>query len=180
MPVRKDIKQQILEAARTQFAANGYNAVSMRAIADAVGISVGNLTYHFRRKEDLAEAVLAQQMENYKKPEPATTLVDLNDFFMRILNQQEEGDDFWSGVGKLAEASPAVMEMRQRQLMDLKEALEETFRNLRNAGLIKRDAFPDQTPCLVEIMMALCVNGTVIGEMDRLKCLWSLIYPILR
>ena len=94
MPVRKDIKQQILEAARTQFAANGYNAVSMRAIADAVGISVGNLTYHFRRKEDLAEAVLAQQMENYKKPEPATTLVDLNDFFMRILNQQEEGDDF--------------------------------------------------------------------------------------
>lgn len=176
--MKKDIKQQILDVARTQFAASGYSDVSMRAIADEVGISVGNLTYHYRRKEDLAEAVLSQQMQSYKKPAPASSLVDLNDFFMRILSQQQESDSW--GVGKLGMASPAVEEMHRRQLSDLKEALEETFRNLKVAGLIKRDAFPDQTPCLVEIMVALCVNGTVLGEMDRLKCLWSLIYPILR
>ncbi len=49
----ENIKQLIAEASRELFNANGYQKVTMRQIADACGISVGNLTYHYPHKEDL-------------------------------------------------------------------------------------------------------------------------------
>lgn len=55
--MKKDVKTDILETARKLFNEQGYNGVSMRDIAGALGISVGNLTYYFKRKEDLLEAV---------------------------------------------------------------------------------------------------------------------------
>ena len=178
--MKKDIKKEILRVSSELFNERGYNEVSMRAISDRLEISVGNLTYHYKRKEDLVEAVLAEQLQGYQKPAPATTLVDLNDFFMRILSHQEENAYYFKHYKQLADISPKVYEIQKEVIQDLRDALEETFKNLKMAGLIRRDAFPDQTPCLIEIMMSICINGTVIGEMDRLKCLWSLVYPILR
>ncbi|WP_157254282.1 TetR family transcriptional regulator [Nonomuraea typhae] len=45
--------QRILEAARTLFAARGYRATSMQAIADQVGITKAALYYHFDSKEEI-------------------------------------------------------------------------------------------------------------------------------
>ena len=61
--MKKDVKTDILETARKLFNEQGYNGVSMRDIAGALGISVGNLTYYFKRKEDLLEAVALRQLE---------------------------------------------------------------------------------------------------------------------
>ncbi|MEV0286010.1 MULTISPECIES: TetR family transcriptional regulator [unclassified Kribbella] len=63
--------ERILEAARILFAARGYRASSMQAIADEVGITKAALYYHFDSKEEILrqltvplldelEAVLAQ------------------------------------------------------------------------------------------------------------------------
>ncbi|GAA2680351.1 TetR family transcriptional regulator [Nonomuraea recticatena] len=45
--------ERILEAARALFAARGYRATSMQAIADEVGISKAALYYHFDSKEEI-------------------------------------------------------------------------------------------------------------------------------
>ncbi|WP_043635417.1 TetR family transcriptional regulator [Nonomuraea candida] len=45
--------ERILEAARALFAARGYRATSMRAIADDVGITKAALYYHFDSKEEI-------------------------------------------------------------------------------------------------------------------------------
>ena len=50
----KDItKSKIAHESERLFNTYGYNSVTMRQIADACGISVGNLTYHYPKKEDL-------------------------------------------------------------------------------------------------------------------------------
>ena len=50
----KDItKIKIAQESERLFNTYGYNSVTMRQIADACGISVGNLTYHYPKKEDL-------------------------------------------------------------------------------------------------------------------------------
>lgn len=41
----------------------GISNVSLRAIADAAGISVGNLQYHFKKREDIVEALYFQLVE---------------------------------------------------------------------------------------------------------------------
>ncbi|MET9341878.1 TetR family transcriptional regulator [Nonomuraea sp. NPDC003804] len=49
--------QRILEAARTLFAARGYRATSMQAIADEVGITKAALYYHFDSKEEILRQI---------------------------------------------------------------------------------------------------------------------------
>ncbi|MEV4166705.1 TetR family transcriptional regulator [Nonomuraea dietziae] len=45
--------ERILDAARALFAARGYRATSMQAIADEVGITKAALYYHFESKEEI-------------------------------------------------------------------------------------------------------------------------------
>lgn len=55
-----DTKTRILETARTLFNDQGTGAVSTNHIAQAAGISPGNLYYHYRNKEAIIRAVCAE------------------------------------------------------------------------------------------------------------------------
>jgi AcrR family transcriptional regulator len=50
-------KRQILDTALTLFNEHGLAQVSLRTIADELQISPGNLTYHFKRREEIVEAL---------------------------------------------------------------------------------------------------------------------------
>lgn len=50
-------KKRILETTIRLFNRDGFANVSLPQIADIVGISLGNLTYHFKKKEDLIENI---------------------------------------------------------------------------------------------------------------------------
>lgn len=52
-------RDAILEAAARLYAERGYEAVSMRDVAAAVGVTPANLYYHFKDKEALIREVLA-------------------------------------------------------------------------------------------------------------------------
>ncbi|MGQ9491772.1 MAG: TetR/AcrR family transcriptional regulator [Anaerolineae bacterium] len=58
-----DMRSRILARATELFVAHGYHALSMREIAEAVGISKPGLYYHFRDKEDLFLAILQVNLE---------------------------------------------------------------------------------------------------------------------
>tara|TARA_R110000868_G_scaffold4211_2_gene26425 strand:- start:31443 stop:32069 length:627 start_codon:yes stop_codon:yes gene_type:complete len=51
------LKEKIKQKAISLFNAHGMSNVSMKQIADALGISAGNLQYHFKDKEALVTAV---------------------------------------------------------------------------------------------------------------------------
>lgn len=51
-------KKDIILKTRNLFNIHEYNSISMRDIANELGISVGNLTYYFNKKEDLIEEVV--------------------------------------------------------------------------------------------------------------------------
>jgi AcrR family transcriptional regulator len=48
-----NMREAILAAAEELFAANGFNAVSVRDIAQAAGANPGSVTYHFKTKDGL-------------------------------------------------------------------------------------------------------------------------------
>ncbi|WP_109852115.1 TetR/AcrR family transcriptional regulator [Aquimarina sp. AU58] len=56
-------KQKILIKSLNLFNDSGISNVSLRAIADKAGISVGNLQYHFKKREDIIEALYFQLVE---------------------------------------------------------------------------------------------------------------------
>lgn len=53
-------RTQILEKALEMFNERGVHEVGVREIARALNISVGNLSYHFPKKEDIITALMAQ------------------------------------------------------------------------------------------------------------------------
>ncbi len=61
---RPSTKQLIQAAALELFNVSGYANTSIARIADAVGITEGNLWYHFRVKEDLVNALVDQLVES--------------------------------------------------------------------------------------------------------------------
>lgn len=57
-PPAADAVERILVAAETLFAQQGFDAVSMNAIAEAAGVCKANVFHHFTSKNDLYVAVL--------------------------------------------------------------------------------------------------------------------------
>lgn len=60
-----DVRSQILQVATRLFASRGFDATSIGAIADEVGIRKPSLLYHFPSKNDLRLAVLDQLLEHW-------------------------------------------------------------------------------------------------------------------
>lgn len=56
-------RERILEEATRLFVARGYHGISMREIAEMVGVSKAGLYYYFKDKEELFLAVLTANLE---------------------------------------------------------------------------------------------------------------------
>ena len=59
-----DMRERILEKATRLFVANGYAGLSMREIAQAVGVSKAGLYYHFKDKQALFMAILTANLDH--------------------------------------------------------------------------------------------------------------------
>lgn len=57
MAVKTDMREALLAAGRAAVQAGGYNALSFRDLAEAVGIKSASVHYHFPTKGDLAAAL---------------------------------------------------------------------------------------------------------------------------
>lgn len=81
-------KKRILEAALQLFNAEGIGNVSMRRIAEAAGIQIGNLTYHYKNRDTLVESLLKQLMEELDEEIQRTQRaeVNLNTLWNALLN----------------------------------------------------------------------------------------------
>ena len=62
-------RAQILESALKLFSRHGYRSTSVREIAEAAGVSTGNVYHHFPDKEQIFKTLLDQYWEEIKDPE---------------------------------------------------------------------------------------------------------------
>jgi len=60
---RQELRQAILDAAADAFTRDGYASVSLRAVAEAVGLSHGAIYGYFKDKDELFDALVEQSFE---------------------------------------------------------------------------------------------------------------------
>lgn len=65
-PKPASTRERVLDAARQLFNDRGYSATAQTDIAKAVGITQGNLTYHFPTKRDLVTHLQAEAQERIR------------------------------------------------------------------------------------------------------------------
>jgi AcrR family transcriptional regulator len=59
-----DRREELLATAAEVFAAQGYNATTVRKIADAAGMLAGSLYYHFDSKESMLDEILSTFLDD--------------------------------------------------------------------------------------------------------------------
>lgn len=85
MKTRSRTAVRILEASRELFNEKGYAATSVTEIAAALGMSQGNLTYHFKTKRDLAMQLEADVLQAMKTRREGLILGPLADDYVEHL-----------------------------------------------------------------------------------------------
>lgn len=95
-PRELTLRQRIVDVARSLFVEHGYHGVSMRQIAEAVGISKAGVYYHFADKESLFVAVLldgisrvSEIVADARRDRDAPVAVQLALFFEGLLDEVE-------------------------------------------------------------------------------------------
>ena len=86
-----DLRQAILDTARLLLVADGYDRLSMRRIAAAVGCSATSIYLHFASKDALTHALIREGMERLHaalsaavEPDPVATLGALSRTYVRF------------------------------------------------------------------------------------------------
>lgn len=109
----KNTRQKILNQSRLLFNEFGYNQVTIRMIAEALGMSSGNLNYHFRKREDILEAlyfemvaVFDQRVQELGQQQISLSLMqsDVEASMERMIDYRF----FWSDLHYLLKSSPKI------------------------------------------------------------------------
>ena len=185
--MKKNMRSEIIVVARQLFDEYGYNGVSMRMVAGALNISVGNLTYHFNKKEDLMEAVVLEQHKGYQKAAPPVTLFEMDDFFRRAICHRQKNPYYFRHYEQLAQLCPNIHNIQLSVIADKYAIVKQGICNLEDAGLFLPEQYPGQTTSLIQSIMTICTFG--ITHFEKVKsndienkviaCIWSILFPRL-
>ena len=186
---RRDIKGKIREAARVLFNEHGYNNVTMRDIAEAAGISVGNLTYHYKRKELLMEAAIVERRQQYKIPLTPATLEELNEIFTYMAHYNIENAYYFRHYTQIAQISPRVHQIQIDTVRDIVYVFKSAFREFQQTDIMRPELYEGQMTFLAYSIMnttsfwiyqrEVIVEAKSKPEFEILCCVWGMLTPML-
>ncbi len=144
MAKRGETKKRIVEGAREAFNALRYGQVTTAALAERLGVSEGNLWYHFKTKRALLSAIQADfaaatraQLDAPTRPDdPAGAYCDFlkawRDLFSRYLFVFRDRGEYGAHSPDLIAAFPSLYETLEAQVAAL-------YRGLAAAGKLAVD-----------------------------------------
>jgi AcrR family transcriptional regulator len=148
----RDTRQTIVAAAAELFRKQGFAATTMQDVAEAAGISKGNLTYHFPSKQALFEEVHRQASSYVRErvlarsfdeaPDPVVGMAEFTRRLRRwVLDDQGHfvGCLFTNLAIESQHADPAVAQLARATLHELKTLLGDRLAAGQAAGQVRRD-----------------------------------------
>lgn len=182
-------RELILDTARRLFAQRGYDGVSMRDIAKELSFSVGNVTYYFKKKEDLMEASVLEQSQSYHLPVTPSNLIELNQLFLYVCDEILNKLYYFHHYTQMAQISRRVYELQRAYTRDLYLTLKTAFENLQKNGEMESDSYSDQTDYFVRGLMTAMTywvpQKDTMEESEEdsrtqfMMCIWSIVFPML-
>ena len=144
-------RNEVLDAAGELFLQKGFHHVTMRAVAEAAGISVGNLTYYFPKKTDLANALLEREMETITAPaEP--TLAGLDGYLRRMLLSLVDHSRMFSDP-LIFQSVPQSAGADRARVARLRETLRGILAALRGDGVLTGELTDRELDTLTNLLM---------------------------
>lgn len=181
-----------MNSALSLFNRVGFVSVRLQHIADETGISVGNLAYHFKTKDDIIEKLydkLAEQQQKLLAELRAFPLfINMNIHAENTFILQKKYSFFYTDTLEVVRAYPNIKKHYFEQLQWQTIQLEILINFSISRGALKMSTPPDSTILLANRYLLLLENwmnfellkGTELSEMnvENLKeNIWGLLAP---
>ncbi|MCI9466953.1 MAG: TetR/AcrR family transcriptional regulator [Ruminiclostridium sp.] len=183
----RDTRQEILDAARRLFNQRGYNGVSLQDIARSVGISKGNLSYHFQKKEGIAEALIAEGGDPLPLKTPKT-IGELDLVFLDIQQVVQDNRFFFLSHAQLGQISPEIGRKQRARCREITENLEQALVSLHAAGLVRDEDYSGEYAHTAELLYFSSAYWASFSElkgaggeenMGYRRHAWCVVHPLL-
>ncbi len=154
-------KNNILQKATELFNESGTASISMNALAEALGISAGNLQYHYKKKEDVIRDILEEMFKQFDvmyQPVEGPFTLDTLRHFMRInFDIVWKYRFFYRELGALLR-NDKILARRFREIQEQRlQDQEKIIKRLASSGGVRSDLRPDELHNIVLI-------GWVLGH----------------
>lgn len=179
-------RQKIVDTAIKSFNKKGYGHVSLQDLAKEMGISRGNLSYHFPEKSDLLPEIvnhLAQRLQEYRlKKNRLPTFSNMREDIKFYVSLQEEFRCIFLDPFLLSHASVkhTIQEFSKEAIRDFDTAI----RFALEIGTMKPEPFPGIYHNLsINTWMLLFLwypRELVLGKKsfeEKEKATWSMLIP---
>lgn len=154
-------KSHIMQQAVDLFNEHGTAAISMNALAEACGMSAGNLQYHYRNKEELIRAILEVMFKDFDsvyEPIDLSFTLDMLRNIMRLNFESIWKYRFFYREFAALLRSDERLAKRFREIQDYRiSEQEKLIRGLAGAGVVRSDLNPKELRNMVHI-------GWVLGN----------------
>lgn len=186
---KEDKIQQILLCAKELFGRYGYDKVSMRDIADRVGISVGNLTYYYGRKERIMLAVLDQINEEIACPaEIPATLAEVDAALQRFSRIAAQSNCLFRRYNLNDRLGEEMLRCQKNLVQANRDFWAGTLCALEQSSLLNRELYSGHYSELVTAIQMVFRYWGSYAELEESignrcpqfqQCVWSLLFPNL-
>ena len=151
-------KERILDVARVLFNENGYKNVSIRMIALELNMSSGNLNYHYKKREDILEALYFQMVTVFderieKLGTEKITLSKMQNDVHSSISRMIDYKFFWTDLYNLLSLNPTIKEHFNTIYEHRKYGLEFVLNEFTTASILKPFTFEFERNNLIEQMV---------------------------
>ncbi|MEO0944252.1 MAG: TetR/AcrR family transcriptional regulator [Pseudomonadota bacterium] len=184
---RKDTKARLLEHSRTLFARHGYEGVSMRDIAGAVGLRQSAIYNHFSNKQDLLVTLMVSHMDHLLSA-MTDTIADISEPTQKL--EAFARFHVTYHIDHPEDVFLAYMELRSLEdhgraaVIPLRRSYENSLRNILTRG-IETGAFRIGDPAVTARALLAMLTGVTVwfregGGLDRHTVAESYVQAVLQ
>lgn len=145
----KKTKVRILEIARTLFNERGFLNVTIRQIAEELGMSSGNLNYHYRKREDILEALYFEMVEHFDArvaalPQQEISFEQIRTDIYSSMQLMLDYRFFWTDLYQLLQLRETIHSHFQEALNRRIKGYQFLFQALQGKGLMLPPNFAEE------------------------------------
>lgn len=150
-------KEKVIETAISMFNEEGTGSVSTNHIAKELGISTGNLYYHFKNKEEIIRAILDRMIKEWDmvwqvpSPDWQPNLEDLKSIIRLTFQLQWKYRFFYRELIVLMKIDPLLKDRHQRMQEQRMTEQKKFFQYFLESGVLKLPQDQSQMDSLLKV-----------------------------
>lgn len=185
-------KERIISTAIELFNAKGFVNVTMRNLADELEMSLGNVTYHFKKKEELIVAIHGQIISErnmlMESVQMIPSITNIHNQLVPLLKLYERYKFFHQDLMEVMRAYPEIAKMQQDHITNQITYIKAIIDYSIGSGNMKPETVVGQYQYLAESVWMLLTFWLTQREVRNQKgnyynqarmAMWSLVVPVL-